>query len=415
MFTKYTCSFLFSFILSICSFSQNNFEKGYLIDNNGNKTECLIKNLGWLNNPTEFEYKINANSEIQRGNLNNTKEFSIYNSSYQFKKYTVKIDLSSNYLRDLSNIRTPDFKEKKVFLKILFQVNETALYEFLSNGVSRYFYEAPTINIEQLVYKRYLTNDDKILENNRFRQQLWTGLKCKNITSKNIKNIKYSKKDLINYFKKYSDCKGFSSEEKIIKDSKEIINLSIRPRINSSSFSMNKAGTLLTYARDVDYGNKMNFGLGLELEYILPFNNNKWGAFIEPTYSSFKGEKILVYNSGFSETNFIADIKLIEIPLGVRHYFFLNNNAKLFLNTSYVFSFNLNSLIYDENDRFSDEFEVSPEPNLSFGLGYNYKNTYTLEIRLGLKKEVLNSFSGWYSNLNTVSFIIGYNLFNKKQ
>ncbi|WP_052143646.1 hypothetical protein [Wocania ichthyoenteri] len=414
MHKKIKVSFLLLFVLiiTINSYSQNNFEKGYFISNQGNKTECLIKNMGWLNNPMEFEYKNNENSKTQKGDLNNVKEFAIYNS-YYFKRYTVKIDYSNNDLRNLSNKRTPVFKEEKLFLKLIFQGEETALYEFSKNRISRYFYETPIVPIQQLIYKRYLTNGNKILENNRFRQQLWTTLKCENITLNSIKKVKYSRGNLIDFFENHNNCKGFSNQEIASKKPKEIINVNIRPRINSSSLSMDKGSTLLTYARSVDFGNKTSFGLGIELEYILPFNNNKWGLLIEPSYISFKGEKRLVYNSGFSETNFIADFKLLELPLGIRHYLFLNDNSKIFLNATYNFNLNLNSSIYDEENKFSSEFKASPNPNISFGLGYNHKNTYCLEFRLGIKKEVLKS-SQWTSDLNTISIIIGYNLFNKK-
>ena len=39
--------------------AQTKFEKGYFVDNSGQRTEVLIKNLDWKNNPTEFEFKKN--------------------------------------------------------------------------------------------------------------------------------------------------------------------------------------------------------------------------------------------------------------------------------------------------------------------------------------------------------------------
>jgi hypothetical protein len=45
--------FLFSF-----SYAQITFEKGYFINNSGDRTECFIKNIDWRDNPTKFEYKM---------------------------------------------------------------------------------------------------------------------------------------------------------------------------------------------------------------------------------------------------------------------------------------------------------------------------------------------------------------------
>ena len=48
-----------AFITISClqSYSQIIFENGYFIDESNNRIECLIKNIDWKNNPTEFEYK----------------------------------------------------------------------------------------------------------------------------------------------------------------------------------------------------------------------------------------------------------------------------------------------------------------------------------------------------------------------
>ena len=53
--------FLLTIILSLNSYSQVSFEKGYHIDNNDQKISCLIKNLDWKNNPTKFEFKLSEN------------------------------------------------------------------------------------------------------------------------------------------------------------------------------------------------------------------------------------------------------------------------------------------------------------------------------------------------------------------
>ena len=53
---------LLAFTLQLFS-AQIKFEKGYLITNNGERKEILIKNKDWLNNPTEFTYKIAESTE----------------------------------------------------------------------------------------------------------------------------------------------------------------------------------------------------------------------------------------------------------------------------------------------------------------------------------------------------------------
>ena len=71
--------FLLTIILSFNCYSQISFEKGYYINNSYQKTNCLIKNIDWKNNPT---------------------------------------DRSSEIMDDLNNDKNPTFKEEKLFLKV---------------------------------------------------------------------------------------------------------------------------------------------------------------------------------------------------------------------------------------------------------------------------------------------------------
>jgi hypothetical protein len=67
--------FLLTAILSFNCYSQISYEKGYYIDNMNQKTNCLIKNIDWITNPTEFEYKLSENSESKKATIKSIKEF----------------------------------------------------------------------------------------------------------------------------------------------------------------------------------------------------------------------------------------------------------------------------------------------------------------------------------------------------
>ncbi len=62
-------------ILCAESYSQIIFENGYFIDESNNKIECLIKNVDWKNNPTEFEYKFSQNDTVHKATFKTVKEF----------------------------------------------------------------------------------------------------------------------------------------------------------------------------------------------------------------------------------------------------------------------------------------------------------------------------------------------------
>ena len=103
--------------LTLNIFSQSNFEKGYFINNSGNKTTCLIKNENWKNNPNSFEYKLSESDESKKNSINNVSEFSIP-GKFKYEKHLSKIDKSSSIDYRLSKVRVPEYEEKEVLFKI---------------------------------------------------------------------------------------------------------------------------------------------------------------------------------------------------------------------------------------------------------------------------------------------------------
>ncbi|MBC3759234.1 tRNA modification GTPase [Hyunsoonleella sp. SJ7] len=379
--------FLLTTILSFNCYSQISFENGYFIDNNNQKTNCLIKNLDWGDNPTEFKYKLSENSELNEKTIKSVKEFGIFNAS-KYVRSAVKIDRSSNKVDELDNERKAKFQEEELFLKVLVEGKST-LYSYIDRGLIRYFYSIGTSNIEQLVFKSYITPEFKIGKNNRFRNQLWNNLKCSDIKKSRVEKIKYRKSDLVNFFVTYNSC---SNQEYINfeeKQKKDLFNLNIRPRLNFSSLSND---------RNINIKNDLGFGFGIEAELVLPFHKNKWSFIIEPTYQSF-GEKSTDGGSG----DVIVNYSSIELHAGLRHYFFLNDNSKIFINAS---------LIYDSslNDSQINSQEITDAYNMAFGLGYKYKDKYSIELRHQTRRG-LGFDSNWVADYETLSIVFGYSLF----
>ena len=294
----------------------------------------------------------------------------------------------------LSYDRNPIFKEEELFLKVLVE-GKANLYLYEDRVLKRYFYNKENSVIEQLVFKSYKTSDNKIGENNRFKNQLWNNLKCPNFKINKVENLDYRKKDLIDFFVEYNECnneKNINYEEK---QKKDLFNLSIRPGFNSSSLSIHRGSIVNT-----DFGNKLGFRFGVEAEFIMPFNKNKWSLTIEPTYQYFKSEKEL------TDSSVKADYKSIEIPIGIRHYFFLNEHSKIFINGLLILDFSSNSNIYFPKSR--TRLDIKTGDNLALGIGYKHNNKYSLELRYQTSREILLSYPHWESDYKTLSIILGY-------
>ncbi|MBS3993665.1 MAG: tRNA modification GTPase [Bacteroidetes bacterium] len=396
-------------IFSINLRGQISFEKGYFVDNDGNKTECFIKDLDSKNNPNSFEYKVLENDEKKSANINSVSEFAIYNTSKYIRK-KVKIDRSSNKIQDLDNNKNPTFNEEQLFLKVLLEGNAN-LYLYEDGNLVRFFYNLDDSDIEQLIYKKYKSTATMVGENNRFKQQLWNDLKCPTFKMSEVENLDYKTTSLVTFFVQYNKCKNSNFINYNEKQRQGTFNLTLRPRLNNSSLAIQN---MVSSSNNTDFENKLGFSFGVEAEFILPFNKNKWAVIIEPTYQSFKGLKTTeVYD--VSGGKLISEVKYnsIEIPIGLRHYLFLNNNSKIFINASFIIDSSSKSSIefrrVDNSTLFS--LDVKTQPNLGFGIGYKLHDKYSLEMRYQTSREILDEYSYWFSEYKTVSIIFGYSIF----
>ncbi|WP_397364544.1 hypothetical protein [Olleya sp. R77988] len=274
------------------------------------------------------------------------------------------------------------------------------LYLYEDGIIRKYFYNKGNTVIEQLIFKSYKTYDNDIGKNNRFKNQLWNNLKCPNFKITKVENLDYQMNDLIGYFVEYNECIGEKYINYEEKQKRDLFNLNVRVGFNSSSLLVQNK---VLSSRDFDLDNEIALRFGIEAEIIMPFNKNKWSLIIEPSYQYYKSEKER------SNVSVNADYKSIEFPIGVRHYFFLNEDSKIFINGSFILAFDNNSIIDLSS---GTDLEVVNSSTLAFGLGYKHNDKYILEIRYNASREILSqNGSEWFSNYKTLSVIFGYSLF----
>jgi hypothetical protein len=365
---------------------------------------------------------LSVNSQNQKATIKSVKEFGIYNIS-KYLRTAVKIDVSNNNINDLSTDKKPVLVKLKLFLKLLID-GKSNLYEYTDGNLKRYFYGEEHSNVKQLIFKRYKPKENNIAKknkykeklwiakNNKFKQQLWSTLKCSSITINRIQKLNYTKSDLLKFFKEYNIC----SNHKIInyekKQNKDLFNLTIRPRINSSSLSLKELENYNPW--NIDFSNKTRFSFGLEAEFIFSFNKNKRSLIVEPTYQSFRSQKTINVNN-VSGGKLITNVKYtsIEIPIGLRHCFFLNKNSTFFVNASIKFDSSSNSTVeFTRNDGSNIyTLEINSPINIALGFGYKYNNKYSLEMRYQTNRQILGKTGYSSSRYKTLSIVFGYTLF----
>ena len=392
---------------SVISFAQVNFENGYYVDNNNNRFEVLIKNSDKRTNPSRVLYKTNTDSAVQDLPIQKVKEFGVYNTS-KFIRSTVNIDQSSQTINTLDSNRAPNYENKTVFLKSLIH-GESSLYSYINDNKELFFYNTPNSVTEQLVYKRYYMDRNKLRENNEFRSQLLEKLRCDKFNFTKIQEVDYNKTDLTKIFKQVNNCVDSEFSDFTVTKEKINFNLNLRPRLNYSS-STTPVRTFESVNLTMD--SKLGFGFGIETEVILPFNKNKWSIIAEVAYQNYEGENSFENNNiSGGIVNSKINYSSIEVPFGFRYYMFLSENSKLFINATYIFDFTLNNEFEisrgDETVLIAGEFGTLG--SLSGGIGYKYLDKFSLELRLLTISNRALLFSD--SEFDSVSVIFGYTLF----
>lgn len=401
MTTFFTLLFL---LIGVTCTAQNSFKEGYFIDNNNQQIDCLIKDIGWKDNPTKFKYKLSSEATIESASIDSIKKFVITDISY-YQRFDVEIDRSSKDISQMTKIKQPIFQKEQLFLERI--VSGTVnLYKYRDGDLIRFFYEKEDVKIEQLIFKVYKENyNEPIRRNERFKQQIWESLKCQNISIKDIGDIDYKEQELSKLFIKYNYC--INPSEKVViktKGKRDFFNLSVRPGLNLSSLKIEKGPFSLDKA---EFGVQIGGSLGFETEFVLPYNNNKWRLIFEPTYQYYIKEK-KTRSVVIGQNKISIDYQSIEFPTGIRYYIFLKNDAQLFLNASYIFDFIFSSSINVEN---GNTVSLSTRNNFGFGIGYALNEKYSLEFRYATPGEILNKLVFWRTKYDRMSIMFGYRLY----
>ncbi|MGB7785282.1 MAG: outer membrane beta-barrel protein [Salinimicrobium sp.] len=400
-------SFLLLFIFSsVAAMAQIRYEKGYVVRENETTNDLLIKNEGWKNNPSEISAKTSEEAEPFVLKIDEIREFGI-NGETKYVKATVSVGSIGKKIEDLD--KTGEFKaeDETVLLKVLAQ-GDASLYQLQKDGEKLYFISTTGSEIEPLIYKKYVPlRSIKIHENNHFRQQLYNRLQCESIDADEVQSLRYTESDLLNIFEKYNRCKNEDYTSLSTKNGESNFHLSLRPGVRFDQLKMET----FTTNREMEFDQKTSLVIGLQGEFVLPFQKNKWSILAETYYHSYSGEAMFPSgNANLPDGAIEVDYKAVALGLGVRHSFFLSSDSKLFLNASVSADFSLGSemkfdSVYDTYNDF--EFE-KVEPVFVLGGGYSFKK-WSFEGRIDFPhpladKELNTDFSGY-------SLIVGYQIF----
>ncbi|MBZ9729452.1 outer membrane beta-barrel protein [Salegentibacter sp. JZCK2] len=400
------------------SFYAQNFQSGYFINNKGERVECLIDNREELNNPESFQYKLSQGDQIKEKTIRDVQSFEVLHTPYKFQRAVVKLDVSQDDIKKLDTKREPNYKLDTLFLKVSIE-GKASLYSYRSKNLPiRLFYSLNEEKIEPLISRKYLVDDTKIRDNNRYKQQLLNNLNCPSIDQDQISNLRYNEKSLNNIFTKYNACEKSDFVNYLKKRRKGEFNLSLKAGINYSAINFVQGEPFPNEQKSDAY---LSPRIGVEMEYIFPFLNNRFSIVSYPSFQYSKtSNETLIYTQGIvpsnpdawaaEEENLFIDYSHIMLPLGIRYYYYQGQNIDLYLQGAASLNILTNpSNVYNlENFNSNFGFEnTTADPNLDFATGVKYKKL-SLDIIYSVNSVMRNSgFNGEIQNPITLTF--GYN------
>lgn len=360
--------------------AQINFETGYYIDNNGRNITGLIRNLDWKDNPVSIDFKADETAAASVVKIAEIREFGI-GERYIFRKFQIQVDLSSKDIDRLSVNKNPEWQTEVALLKVVTS-GKMILYEYDNHNLTRFFIaNSPTAIPEQLVFKEY-TSGNKIGQNNTFRQQLFHLMGGSGLVESDFSKLDYDQKDLVGIFNKFN---GEQRKDFSAKQGKGDFNIRIVAGVMSAKMDFKDEDVFFGF--DGEFGQKTIPAIGAEFEYILPFNQNKWGILVGANYQSYEGD----FTQSATRT-LEAKYSFIEVPVGLRHYFFATDKLAIFVNVGYNVVLTLDSDITYKNSApggLETKIDISRSSNIMAGAGVKY-GRFAAEFRLHAKRDILD-------------------------
>lgn len=358
---------------------------------------CLIKHVEWRLTPKKIRYKLSEEAKVQEGGPDQIQEFGI-GSTTRYVRAKVQIDRSPDRVRLANYNREPEWSEETVWLKYLVE-GETNLYSYRDMSIKRHFFQKKDEMITQLIAKTFLLDGMHVRYNYGFRLQLWKHHNCNNFPFSKFEIFPHDEDKIIEYFLEENACLNHPAKNYAAKQKRDALNLKIAPGVRYTYFDLQYPNSSF---RNITFEQETSFRLGMELEYIFPFQKNKWGIYIEPSYQSYQSE--VEWNNG----NVTADYKSMEFALGLRHYFYLTRRFSLYLNGGLIMEseFGESGLSYEDNPTLN--FEFDPYHSWDAGLGLKLDNKWSIEVRYLPRRRITRILSSDATVFRGFTGIVGF-------
>lgn len=392
------------------------FEQGYRISPQGDSSTVLIENQGWISNPGEFRFKDSAEGAVHIGNLENSLIWGIP-GKVRYEKYHFQNFRVPQKVQNIDTSRQVIFYTDTAFLRVLADGAGRLLYLYQS-GRRRYFSQKPGEHPTVLVRRTYdalfadyhegLATYDRISQKmvyRPFRKQLYLNFRCSFIKKDFVNTLEYRAQDLLKFFTTYNQCMGQGNLQYPVKvparsRAHHTLKIGVRPaqlHYRHLAYSF----------RNIDFPDQILYSLGWEYEYFFTAGGNQFSLLLEPTFLYWKpGGRT---EPGRYQRNTTVRYHPLEIPGQLRYSLFLEKQSRLYIQGGFIYSFNLGSSF--ETDDGMDPIEINTGVDAALGLGFRFREKWSLEYRFMTKRNLMNWNKGQYLHFeNYHSLYLGYTI-----
>lgn len=355
------------------------FKPGYVVDNQGVRTECLIKDYGWLYSPEKIVYKLSEDSAEITATVPEISAFGVQGAD--FIRREVNVDTSPLSVDNLSLNRMPEYEKRTVFLKVLHN-GDISLYEYY-NERPLYFYEMGGVTVP-LVYKKYRDlASGSIRINSGYREQVKQFPGAADLSSSKLATISYTATDLLKLF------------EEVKPKAKEKVEMAVFAGGGVADFYYQSK-----YFIDIFYENNPCAYAGFEAEYFFPFAARRLSAAFQPSLQYINMKSSYEKYNGSEAYNYVRLLNLC-VPVAIRYNLYLNGNSRLFANAIV----GLEVPVYYKYFLLNKDYKPTGALRGAFGLGYRYRH-----IRAELRYSIGSGHLSWLPSMTNVMDIVSFNL-----
>lgn len=365
-------------------FGQNDYRKGYYIDNENKKFEIFLQYRDYSkmnfseNDSQNIKFKSAENGAVEKIAQSNVNEISIP-GDFKFQRFVIPL------LKSYSNEPIRELRNKSLFLKVLSE-GEASLYSYLSKKKTIYFYKInnQVIPIELSYVDAPLDQSAKDKRaSDGYKKELYEALKNETLKPSDFSTIGYNAKDLIAVFDRYNKLQG--KENVILSNTISKSKLVFTGLVNLNNTSVVVANE---YSSS-DAENLFSVGIGAEAE--LRFNP-KWGLFLKASLHALDyslNTKEFERSLAKHTSRFDVDMTCLDVILSPRYHKVINARSELFLSLG-VGVVILNGTAQEIKTTKTSSSEVTRSPlNLTLqgdfivvpAVGYSFAKNYSVEVQ----------------------------------